>query len=479
MNITRRSRFLISFILCMLILLVAACSSGTPSTSSLTTTNSTSTNHSTVSPSQGQTPSTAPSANGGTTPTPVTTTVPMPTTQTSCPATGTARAAVLEPLALGSHKNLVYIVNEFSGSTPTFGTLKRYDVATGNKTEIVKLPNTSIDSAQVSADGQWLLFVSNNGGQKKLQAVRMDGQGLQTLYCSSSLQPSPQWSTNQQLIAFQENISGNPIIYLLHTSDGTLEKVFSQSNPGPRAYELRTWLDNTHLYLVRTTTDAPPDVLSILDITKGDNQTPNDLKQVVPSGLGSFDSSYDGKQLFVNHNGCAYGCSGPSDITVQPALGGTQHTIFSSQQYAVTEIRAVTAKTLLLAIDNEPFANNKVDQSHNGLWTIKTDGTALTRLTAYVPNSVTQLNTSSQFPWSNVSRDGSTYAATQISNLQSRSPAYAIIIGSLSGGTLAFRTDVSTTLTVVNLLVLQGGTLTVGPATSSLRWPASVPRNSG
>ena len=36
------------------------------------------------------------------------TTVPMPPTQTSCPAQGTARAAVTAPLVLGTHQNLVY-----------------------------------------------------------------------------------------------------------------------------------------------------------------------------------------------------------------------------------------------------------------------------------------------------------------------------------------------------------------------------------
>lgn len=365
------------------------------------------------------------------------TTVAMPTTQTSCPLANTARTLVTAPLALGKHQNIVYIVNEVHSNNPTFGTLKRYDVVTGTKTEIVKLANTSIDAAQISADGQWVLFVNDNRAFKKLQAVRMDGQGLQTLYCSSSFQSDPQWSTNQQLITFEEDSSGSLNIYLLHTSNGRIEKVFTQASAGPRVYLIRTWLDNTHLYLVRTTTDSNPDVLSLLDITKGDNQTTNDLLQIMPSGqqtlsLGSFDSSYDGTQLYVNHNQCGYGCSGPSDITVQPALGGTQHTLYSNNQYAVTEVRTVTAHTLLFTIDNEPFLNSTVDQSHNGLWAMNTDGTNLTRLTTYTPHSNTQINGSSQFPWSNVSRDGTTYAATQISSLQGQS-TYAIIIGSLKG----------------------------------------------
>src|SRR5450432_2971659 len=44
-------------------------------------------------------------------------TVPMPQTTTSCPVTNTARAAVMRPLALGSHQNLVYIYNEVPHNT--------------------------------------------------------------------------------------------------------------------------------------------------------------------------------------------------------------------------------------------------------------------------------------------------------------------------------------------------------------------------
>src|SRR5579859_3453106 len=54
------------------------------------------------------------------------TTVLMPPTQTSCPPTGTARAAITRPLVLGKDQNVVYFDNE-----PTSGSLERYDVKTG------------------------------------------------------------------------------------------------------------------------------------------------------------------------------------------------------------------------------------------------------------------------------------------------------------------------------------------------------------
>src|SRR3979409_1666975 len=130
-----RSRtFLISFFLCCIALLVAACgSSGTGSTPTGGTTPGWTT------PSAGHTATTVSGS-----PAPVPGTVSMPPTQTSCPPGGTARAALLAPLGLGSHQNIVYIVNQGPSNAPTLGTLKRYDVTTGNKTEILNLSNTYI-----------------------------------------------------------------------------------------------------------------------------------------------------------------------------------------------------------------------------------------------------------------------------------------------------------------------------------------------
>src|SRR5207245_2651855 len=117
-----------------------------------------------------------------------------PGISTTCPAPGTANAAVVPSIKLGTDPNIVYIVNESSKGQPTAGTLKRYDIVTGSKVEVIKLASTFISDAQVSADGQWLLFVS---GQNKLQLVRMDGQFLQTLYCGAT--GDVQWSTDQRI----------------------------------------------------------------------------------------------------------------------------------------------------------------------------------------------------------------------------------------------------------------------------------------
>jgi hypothetical protein len=146
-------------------------------------------------------------------------TVQMPPTQTSCPANGTARAAIMRPVKLGKHPTIVYVYNEVPvNTTIAYGHLKLYDVTTGHKSVLVT-SGLSIEHAQVSADGQWVLFLSqidprgDRQHESMLQLVRMDGKGLQTLYCLPanvvSRATNIQWSTDQKsvLISTDDNTS--------------------------------------------------------------------------------------------------------------------------------------------------------------------------------------------------------------------------------------------------------------------------------
>ena len=151
---------------------------------------------------------------------------------------------------------------------------------------------------------------------------------------------------------------------------------------------------------------------------------------VLNGNFADFDSSYDGSKLFINSCACGQGGdTGPSTITVRPALGGQAQALYSTPAYAVTSVRAVTPTTLFFIIDSFSIAG-QVDQSHNGFWKMQTNGTGLTRLTTDVPGISSGFNSATQFPWSNVSRDNSTYA------LQANgSHKETLEIGSLSGGT--------------------------------------------
>ncbi|MBE3562046.1 MAG: serine/threonine protein kinase, partial [Ktedonobacteraceae bacterium] len=237
----------------------------------------------------------------GSTATPASTPQPVPGTTTTCPPQGTARAAITTPLNLGYHQNAVYFVND-TAAQPVTAMLKRFDVTAGEGSDILKLADAHISDAQVSQDGQWILFTLQTGGQYQLRLVRVDGQGHQTLYCAPANTDisAAQWSFNQRQIIFNAG-SSKPVTYLLNLMNGSLQQVLiPQGNLG---YIPRTWLDRTRIYMMAVIpgSDAPPQGIYLLDLLKGVNQHDNDLQAVVKTSLacGDFDSSFDSTQLFL------------------------------------------------------------------------------------------------------------------------------------------------------------------------------------
>jgi eukaryotic-like serine/threonine-protein kinase len=379
----------------------------------------------------------APSKGGGTGA--AITTKAVPKTSTECPAANTARAEVTAPLVLGNHQNIVYIVNEGTGEHPTAGTIKRRETSeTVKGVEISRMPNAYISEAQVSQDGEWVLFTATIAGRTQMRMVRVDGQGLQTLYCApaNDIIANTQWSFNQQQVIFSVYSANSPIpanatIYLLDITKGKLQtELESQAN---LVYHPVTWLDKNHVYMtaVVSSTNTQLQYIYVLDTQKGGGQHDDDLQRITNPGCNSFDSSYDLTQLFISTCKVApasaastYAPVGPSTITVQSALGGQMKTLATVKQ-AVTMIRAVTPKALLLLVENYSG-----DKSQNGLWKINSDGTGLTRLTTDSANAQS-LCLFTRYAWSNVSRDESMYA------LQEHDPktnTWNMYYGSLSGG---------------------------------------------
>jgi hypothetical protein len=367
-----------------------------------------------------------------------------------------ARAAVTAPLALGSHNSIVYLVTQFSNGTST-SILKRFDVITGTTTTILTLPNEVVIDPQISADGQWILFDHSTVAQDQLQMVRMDGQGLQTLYCGSSLS-NIIWSTDQQSVLFSQSVPPQGLygIYLLNLHTGTvqLELKPTQTSLGSIGVYPVTWLDNTRAYVAFTNAPiAPFDRLGILDTSKGPNQPASSLIAIYHDKTGTpfnypcwnADSSYDASTLFVaqcsgiSAPNCSGSCElgtreGPSTIYTEPGTGGTLKSLLTSQTLGIAAVRSITGSLLLLQVEN--FSqNHQVDTSQNGLWTVHSDGTALMRLTTEASKTGTALCQFSQNPWSNVSRDSTLYAfQTSIPNPTAGITAYTLSYGSLSGG---------------------------------------------
>ncbi len=405
MDSCRISLLVWTSLLLLCALFLAAC--GGPSTPTVTPTPG-----KTVTPTTGVTP----------------TTVPMPPTQTSCPPAGTARGAVMAPLVRGSHTNVVYVSNQGPQANPISGTLKRYDIATKSETVIVTLLHTSINDAQVSADGQWVLFSASVANRSAFQLIRMDGQGLQTLYCAASGVQSGalEWSPDQKFLAFAEGVN----IYLLNVATGTYQLEVPPNNNV--YYVPRTWLDNTRLYMsgLLKGTETPPLHLYLLDISSAK------VQQVLnsPTLCGDFDSSIDSTQLFTSE--CVFRMpvtEGPSSIRVQPATGGPARTIYSTPTYAITNLRVASHSTLLFVIRNENLVLG-ADRSHNGLWKVNTDGSGLTRLTTQTAGEITGFNAYTQYVWSTVSRDGTFYAVQVTIFSSSTDLSFSILIGPMNGG---------------------------------------------
>lgn len=375
-------------------------------------------------------------------------TQPMPPTLTSCPAADTARAAVSAYLAPGHRQALV-----FSTSTG----LDRYDPTTGQITTILR--NDSIDAAQLSTDGAWILLLDRVGGRPAIQMIRLDGQGLQTLHCAPAGQRigNLSWSPDGQKIAFAEgqDVQGNADTYLLHTKTGKLQRVLVQSIYGqanPQIYESYLplqWIDNTRLYIL----DIPrccfggaglgtiPLRLFLLDTGKGPGQHITDLMSVASLDFGFEEGmalSPDRSKLFLSQytaslNGNNFISSGPSPITEQPAGGGNDSTVYTDPNHAIFAIATADQNNLLLRVDNSD------NTAQNGLWKLNLSTRQETRLMPLQSTAASTqrilFNTATLSPWDNVSRDDSMYAiAIQTSNTSTgRVLTNTLFIGPMQG----------------------------------------------
>ena len=179
-------------------------------------------------------------------------------TSTNCPAKNSARASIIAPLTLGNDPTIISIADDADSSgNPTNGALELFDTVSGKKTELVKASQANIIEAQISNDGQWVLFSALISGQSVLRIIRLDGQGLQTLLCAPTGMTirNSQWSIDQRYVIFDEFPQvGEPTVYLLNTETGTLQVEIKAPSKGS-ALVARTWLDNNRVLMVSIVPD--------------------------------------------------------------------------------------------------------------------------------------------------------------------------------------------------------------------------------
>ena len=375
----------------------------------------------------------------------------------TCPAQASARAAALPSITMGNHATIVYLSQQGNDSI-----LQRYDTVTSKSQTILQTHGTeTLQTANISPDGQWIVLVSLLQNQSAIQLVRIDGQHLQTLYCAPMQTniDDALLSPDQRYLAFnqvdQNDIS---ILYRLDMTTGKLHTELSplqpnypgiigqvqntspnhleaqQFNPIPSRhywiYIPMKWANNS-LYLrgaIRAS-GAPVQEFALLrDISKDATQQQSNVQLIsmnAPDGNACLyqDVMSDNQRVLCS----AYAFMGPASpttITLQPLAGGMSHLVYSNPAGGAVIARVLTTSTILFILDKP--------DSPPALWKINTDGSGLTQLMA-AQNTDTGLGFahSSYLPRSITSRDGTLYAL-EVSSMTGN--AQSLIFGSLSGG---------------------------------------------
>ncbi|HET8839909.1 MAG TPA: protein kinase, partial [Ktedonobacteraceae bacterium] len=358
--------------------------------------------------------------------------VPLSALHTECPQPGTARPAALNVrpvLTRESRQNLVY---------QTDVGLERYDIATGQRISILLLANTTFSFLQISADGQWIFFVTKDADGYKIQLVRVDGKARQTLYCSSDVINTMLWSPHQDRVIF--NIirnTGNATdsqatLYLLNTVTGQLRLLMKTMLDG--AFRPLMWSARQHnlLYLTnfRTRELQSKPYPGDLYILNTDSQQPPAVVFREVIGCPDYTLSPDDSRLFISDCGSLVPPGGkrPGGIQVasNPTNASSLQTIYSGS-LAIAHMAMISNGSLLLEMEN-----------NEGLWKINTDGSGLTQLTSSgqlmfnndLLGGASYLH-NNQDIWANISRDGKWYSVF-LQNTIAGELAY----GLLSGGAL-------------------------------------------
>jgi hypothetical protein len=309
---------------------------------------------------------------------------------TSCPAFMTANVVNMPSLQLHRDQSLIYAT---SNHTTPSSSILRYNVNTRSKTEILTIKDAIVNESQLSRDKQWLLFTAEGSGQNKLQMVRVDGQYLQTIYCSPQAEGifGVRLSHDQKWLAF--SVEGPDIVmYLLNLTSGVLQPMLiADKDFFVAPYD---WIDATHLYVAeggRAPSCPCTQRIYSLDITQGMNQHTSSLKQIIDiSDTVHIKYEFDSKQLFINRCCKDYpeetGPTG-STISVRPATEYIEKNIFSDPKLDIISILAISAGTIFFHVENLHYEASidywVSDPKYSGIWRVGLDGSGLKRLVAF------------------------------------------------------------------------------------------------
>ncbi|GCF11797.1 hypothetical protein [Dictyobacter arantiisoli] len=393
----------------------------------------------------------------------------LPATQTSCPTSGTARAAIMTPLTATSHRGILY--REQSATATDTGQIKRYDVTTGITTTIFTANPSSgvldIGPALTSAEGQWVVFMAIQDGNYRLYLMRSDGQELQTLYCTSD--PSvgvASWSPNQHYLILQTTAKYHVAAHLtsIDLTNGNVREILEAPNAKDvSALQVIGWVGNTGIYVRYAWNSGGVTCnnysLALLnDVSKDVSQQGSNLQSIplttdaqlqVPwktdTHCHDFSVSPDGSQLLFDNymtpvptNGMQVPVipTGPSNLSLRPIAGGDEQIFNDAPTHNITSAGFITNTMVWFVIQNPAPNTDK-----NGLWTMNTDGTNLVHIiteqaannVSYVPQPFSQDGQEFTLDTDNKQQQtlafGSTNGGTITTFATTQSPEMFVLIG--------------------------------------------------
>jgi dipeptidyl aminopeptidase/acylaminoacyl peptidase len=404
--------------------------------------------------------------------TPTATTEQAQAAQT-CPATGSARSAVMPPMTVENHANVVFLAQQSENTL-----LQRYDVITGETQTILQIQQADLVlGINISPDGQWVLFGGLVQDQSAIQLVRMDGQQLQTLYCApsqigvGSLVLSPD---QHYLIFSQVNADETEsMLYLLDMRTGKLQVELSTLQPnyplfgqyassgssllslasplsrntnasdsiqaqpfnplGSKQYPMYVpmkWATNGSVYLLGklvASPSPPPQLVLLRDITKDVSQQGSSVQPVVVTPETNNCQAIDvtaGNRQIVCSSFAQFGPAAPSSILLQSTTGGAFHAIYSNPAGGSLNARALSNPSIII------FTLYRANQPPV-LFKINSDGSGLSQLMAGATTKTLLNLAASYLPWSNASRDSTLYAL-QLYDLAT--DKQTLVYGHMSGG---------------------------------------------
>lgn len=293
--------------------------------------------------------------------------------------------------------------------------------------------------------------------------MRIDGQELQTLDCSSDYGTVLAWSPNQKYLAFNSTGTG---LYLLDMTSGKLQLVLQDSTGYD--YQPMKWSNNTDLYVTRFIDNGKNTIASdglggtlghselylLRNITSAANPRSINPAQItlptIPGASGDecqdFDVSPDNTHLLYSDchvqitpnppQSDVISYTGPSTIASQPLTGGSSNTIYQDSAHGIHYARYINNSTILFVGFNTVMDTN----TRGGLWKINTDGSGLTQLvstqsTAQAKDVILDLekpNVPGYRPRFSVSPDGKMFALG-ISHYSNHNTV-TLLFGSLNGG---------------------------------------------